>query len=32
MEERDLEQQFGQKFIEYRQQVPAFIPKLSRGS
>lgn len=26
-EERDLENQFGQEFIEYKQHVPAFIPR-----
>lgn len=31
-EERDLEHQFGQRFVEYRRRVPAFIPRLSQAS
>lgn len=30
-DERDMEQQFGQNFIEYRRRVPAFIPRLNRA-
>jgi protein-S-isoprenylcysteine O-methyltransferase Ste14 len=30
-EEKNVEQQFGQEFLEYRKQVPRFFPKLRHG-
>jgi len=29
-EEKDVEQQFGKEFLEYKKRVPAFIPKLKK--
>lgn len=29
-EERDIEKQFGEEFLKYRERVPAFIPQLAR--
>jgi protein-S-isoprenylcysteine O-methyltransferase Ste14 len=29
--EKDLEESFGQKFIEYKNRMPMFIPEIKRG-
>ncbi|MCJ7656701.1 MAG: isoprenylcysteine carboxylmethyltransferase family protein, partial [Candidatus Atribacteria bacterium] len=29
-EERDVEKQFGQEFLEYKKKVPAFIPRFGK--
>jgi protein-S-isoprenylcysteine O-methyltransferase Ste14 len=29
-EERDVEKQFGQEFLEYKRKVPAFIPRFGK--
>lgn len=30
-EEKDMENQFGQEFLEYKKEAPAFIPKFGKG-
>lgn len=30
-EEKELEKQFGQEFLEYRKRIPAFIPRFRKG-